>query len=116
MRPSGHRKTTWPRRPAPWPESTPVRRVLFSRPSPAHAAPSRAARKTSYQLNMRRPEELVYRGHRTKPVAAIDQNGGVAGKTGGIAGHIGDCRNLAFGQLGRLGLGPRARWVQHHGV
>ena len=72
--------------------------------------------KPSNQLNMRRPEKLVYGRDGADGVAALRQDGCVAGKTVGVAGDIGDDGHLAPGQGTRLAFRARARRVQHHGA
>jgi hypothetical protein len=52
-------------------------------------------RKPRYQLHMRRVSELVDRGHNLESVAAVDQEAGIAGEGGGVAGYADHDRNLA---------------------
>src|SRR6478609_5080344 len=84
--------------------------------NPISRASRSRARKARNQLNMRRPEELVYRGNGSCPIAARDQQGGIAGKTGGVAGHVSDHRHFGAGQGLDLGLGARAGRVENHCV
>src|SRR5690606_2537345 len=63
-------------------------------------------------LDMRRPEKLVDRRDRLDPVAALYEDGEVAGERDGIAGDRRDLLNIGTGDLLRLVLGAGARWIE----
>src|SRR6266702_1394270 len=85
-------------------------------PCPSQLPALLRALETPDQLNMRRPEELVYRGDGADPVAARNEQGGIVGETFGVAGNLGDDRDFGLGQRYGLAPGAGAGRVQHHGA
>src|SRR5512143_2147127 len=68
------------------------------------------------QLNMLRPQKLVYGGDGPHAVAALDQDACIARETARVTGNIGDARDLRFRQLRDLRLGASARRIQRDGL
>src|SRR3569833_3054890 len=76
----------------------------------------RSPLESSTELNMRRPQDLVYGGHRPDAVAPVEQDSCVTREAVGVTGDIGKPRHLRPRQLPRLRLGPGAWRVEHHGI
>ena len=74
------------------------------------------ASSSRHDLDMGGMPELIDRRHRRQPIAAIDQNAGIAREGRRIARHRDDDGNGALGKLARLRLGALARRIEHHGV
>ena len=69
-----------------------------------------------HDLDMGGMAELVDRRDRVEPIAAVDQDAGVAREGRRIARHRDDDGNGALGKLARLRLGALARRIEHHRV
>ena len=76
------------------------------RAHPARLLACTLAAEGGRQLDMGRPAELADRPHPVEPVAAVDQQFGVAGEGRRIAADIGDARHGRGGELRDLLLAP----------
>src|SRR5690348_15118472 len=75
-----------------------------------------SAREGCHQFNMLRPQKLVHRRNRPHVVAAIDQDAGVARKTLGVAGNVGNPFHFGFGELQDLRFRAGTGWIKCNGV
>src|SRR5512140_877032 len=94
--------------------TAPVRPSLCMSAGPK--AGSAFSHEPRHQFDMRGVAELVDRCHALDPVAAIDQDPGVACKSCDVAGYCNQYWNFAGRELKGLRLGPLPRRIEHDRV
>src|SRR5258708_38444094 len=70
----------------------------------------------SDQLHMRRIAKLIDRCCARQPIAAVEQQPGVANECRDVARHRDHQRHLRGGKLARLRVGALAWRIEHHGA